>query len=191
MQAFEVLGPIAAPALPELTRRIGATNFPTARDRALAALAHIGPRAVPTMAKVLSTETDAQRMWVMVCVEAMGTNARPLLPLLVTNLQHQNIDIAVNSAYELGELKLEPALVVPALTAALVDNRPELRTSACTALSKFGHNARQALPSITNLLSDANPMAQAAAAEARDAIASEGGTPHDQVPSGLSSNLHP
>ncbi|HWW01083.1 MAG TPA: HEAT repeat domain-containing protein [Candidatus Acidoferrum sp.] len=173
MQAFEVLGPLAAPAIPELTRRISLTNSPDARNRALAALAHLGAQAVPIMARVLSNPADAKSMWVLFCVEAMGTNAQPLLPILVKNLQHPDCELAEDNAYILGSLKLDAPLIVPALIACLQDPRRDLRMEAPYALSKFGNLARQALPALTNALCDPDPDVRRNAASAIAAIAPE------------------
>jgi HEAT repeat protein len=169
--ALRLLGPLAAPAVPELARRISLTNSPDARLSAIAALSCIGPPAAPIMASVLSNHLDAKSAWVMSCIEDMGTNARPLLPILVRNLQHQDIGVVASAEYALGALKLDPTLVVPALTDCLRDPRRDARWAATYALMKFGALARDSLPALTNALRDPDRDVRNIAATAIEAIA--------------------
>jgi HEAT repeat protein len=137
------------------------------------AMAYIGPDAAPTMISILSGPDQPANAWSMDCIRNMGTNARPLVPVLVQRLQSTNLPIAMRSAYTLGETKLAPDLVVPALIKALQDPRFEVRLTAASVLARFGELARLALPALTNALNDPNPDVRFSAANAIRRIAPE------------------
>lgn len=156
--SFRVLGPIAAPAVPELEIRAQA-NDQEIRGRALFALSNIGPTAASAMRRVLSTLlSNPQSLtypFVAHSIEALGPNARPMIPLLVQYLDHTNAVTAGACAGMLGHLRLEPDLVVPALLRKLSDPRGTVSNQAASALADFG---RPALTQITNALSDPDPV---------------------------------
>jgi hypothetical protein len=156
MDAFSALGPLALPAIPELIRRINNTNTTPTRIRATIALAHIGDAAVPTMISMLTSPEGAADLWLMQWIGMLGTNARPLVPALVRNLDQTNELAALLNARMLGELKHDPDLVVPALMKSLGDSRHNLRLEAARLLPDFGAAAQPALPLLTNALSDSD-----------------------------------
>jgi HEAT repeat protein len=98
----------------------------------------------------------------------MGTNARPLVPLLVQRLQSRNLFVAMDAVQALGELKIEPELVVPALGKALQDPNQNVQISsrAAFALARFGNLSRPALPTLTNALNDPDPSVREGASNA-------------------------
>jgi HEAT repeat protein len=102
---------------------------------------------------------------------SMGTNARPAVPALIVCLKDPAADRAAFLA--LGALKLEPELVVPALTDMAHHPDPAVRLSAIVALSDFGPQARSALPTIRAALLDANSDVRLSATNALPAIATE------------------
>jgi hypothetical protein len=171
MGAFAILGPAAMSAIPELIRRTNLSSSPAKRDRAMLALTHLGQPAVPTMAALLSKPDGAADLWVMACIRNLGTNARPLVPILVQNLSNTNWFAATINARMLGELRFDPELVVPALTKCLQDPRREVRMESPRALMEFGELAREALPALSNALSDPDPDVRNNAARAIQAIA--------------------
>jgi hypothetical protein len=172
-RAFAALGPMAAPVVPELTRRINQTNSTFRRNVALIALSSLGPLAVPTMRSVLSNPERAGDLWVMECIRNMGTNARPLVPLLVQNVQHTNWFAAGENVRMLGHLKMEPELVVPALTKGLKDVRYEVRRQIADALREFGQLARPSVPALLEALNDSDLDARRNATNALMRIAPE------------------
>jgi HEAT repeat protein len=171
MYAFEALGPIAAPAIPDLARRIALTKSPDKGYIALYALTSIGPAAEPTLMNVMSNLDEEGSLWAAIRINGFGTNARSLIPWLVQNLQHTNSTVAVSSALSLGVLKLDPNLVVPALTTSLAAPSYQLRAYSATAVSRFGELARPALPALSKLLNDPDLTVRRAATNAIRAIA--------------------
>jgi len=99
----------------------------------------------------------------------MGTNARPALPNLVALLANTN-GLAVYAVYAVGELQLEPQLVVPGLTNCLRSSNDTIRFSAAFALGKFREDACSAVPALLNALGDRSASVQHCAANALRAI---------------------
>ena len=163
--AFGLLGATGAPAIHELEIRAQAHSGEKS-DRALYALSCIGPAAIPSMARMFSNPARMYETWTMASVINLGTNARPLIPLLVSYLDHTNVATASSSAYMLCELRLEPDVVVPALTRKLKDPRDNVRVEVSQSLGKFKFLASPALPELTNALSDPNALVQWNAAKA-------------------------
>lgn len=157
VDTLALLGPAAETAIPELVRR--ATTRPTdiywaTRARALDGLAKLGPPAAPFFQAQLSGSQGPPDASVIISVIRLGTNAGPLVPLLTNNLQLTNFTGVFVTLHTLGELRLEPQVVVPAVSRILQDSHPELRTAAAVALGKFGRSADPALPALTNCLED-------------------------------------
>lgn len=107
------------------------------RQRAMLALSYLGPDAVPAMKAVMSNPELAGLPPAVQCIMNMGENARPLAPLLLQNLQHQDAWVAAAAALSLGTLKDEPGLVIPALGKALDHPSPEVREAALASLRSF------------------------------------------------------
>lgn len=103
----------------------------------------------------------------------MGPNARPLVPLIVQNLQHTNLSVAYSCTRALGELKIEPGFVVPALMKGLGDPRQQIQIQAATSLKQFGKLALPALHALSNSLNDSSQPVREAAAEEIHAIIPE------------------
>ncbi len=168
--AFQALGPMAAPAIPELARLLAITNSPSSNQRALFALSCLGPAAVPAIANFLSSPRYAGDPWAMHCIQNMGTNARVITPIIVGNLTHTNDLIAATTAYSfimVGPTNhFDADLLVPALIQCLQDPRPFVRQRASFPLQTFGAAAAPALPALTNALSDPDPQVRTNAAAA-------------------------
>jgi hypothetical protein len=156
MRAFAALGSIAAPTIPELSRRANLPHSLFKGRLAMVALAYIGQDAVSALITTLSSPSQADSEWEVECIRIMGAQAFPLIPLLVQRLQSTNAIVAFQSAFMLRILKLEPNLVVPALIKTLQDPRPEVRSEAASAFAEFGVLARPALPALSNALNDPN-----------------------------------
>lgn len=167
--AFALLGPQANAAIPALIRRTSLNGSPFRRSNAMLALAYFGKAAVPTMAALLAND-QATNGWMVTCIRELGTNATPLVPIVIRNLTHTNVFAAINSAAILGELKLDPDLAVPALTNCMLDPRPEVRLQVVLAIMEFGQLATNALPALTNALADPFPDVRKIAANAVEKI---------------------
>ncbi len=143
------------------------------RERALFALAHIGPEAMPGIVTIMSNPEMAGKSWAMDCMSRMGTNARPLAPLFINYLEHTNWYAASRSAGVLKWIKPDPSLAVPALAKSLNDPRYKVRRDVAAALKSFGTNARPALPALLKTLNDTNSEVRVSATNALLKIAPE------------------
>ena len=168
--AFQALGPMAVPAIPELARLLCTTNSPSSNQRALFALSCLGPAAVPAIAKFLSSPRYDGDPWAMHCIQNMGTNARAITPIIVGNLTHTNDLIAENTAYSfimVGPTNhFDADLLVPALIQCLQDPRPFVRQRASFPLRTLAAAAAPALPTLTNALQDPDLQVRTNAAAA-------------------------
>ena len=170
MIAFEALGPIGAPAIPELHRLICRTNSPGPNEGALLALSSIGAAAVPAVTNVLANTKFAGDPLMLWCLLRLGTNATAVAPVLLTNLRHADARIASMSANFLGVLRFDPEHAVPALSVGLSDSSLIVRAESARALGAYGSIATNALPGMNTLLNDPEPLVRTAAAEAIKAI---------------------
>jgi hypothetical protein len=167
--AFGLLGSAAEPAVPDLVRIAGAGKQSMRRDRALFALARLGPPALPVFRRLLSSPETQGLDAVVSCVRFLRKDAEPLAPLLVEHLWNTNVLVALASAGVLRDLRLNPATVIPGLVQCLRDPKCPARVGAPGALGHFGACAAEALPALTNALADPDTglRPEAAAALAR------------------------
>jgi hypothetical protein len=103
-------------------------------------------------------------------IVSMGTNARPALPALITLLTNKTRGVDILGIKVLGELKLEPQLVVPALANCLVSSNETARFAAARALRRFGENAGNAVPALLRVLDDSDADVQRCASNSLRAI---------------------
>ena len=72
--------------------------------------------------------------------------------MLVECLKSQDNGIATVTAYSLGELKLEPQIVVPGLISAIPSADTNLSCVLVDVLGAYGTNARPATPLLVAML---------------------------------------
>ncbi|MBI1178171.1 hypothetical protein GC207_12120 [bacterium] len=155
--AFEVLGTLAAPAIPILSDQARKTDRVYSRGGALVSLIYIGPDSIPALTNLATSATLA---WVILnsgTLGRFGTNAVQFIPVLIEKLKNPVGDGARISAETLGQLKLDPERVVPALIDATASADPGLRLLAVKALGNYGAKATNALPTLRALRGDPDP----------------------------------
>ena len=172
--AFVALGSAAAPAIPEL-ERIARRKPENQQANALAleSLGYIGPQAIPTLTNLLVTvEYDAllRVTSLLSALQRQGTKASMAFPVLFHQLQSENPDDVWAAADSLKSLRFDAERVVPVLVARVADTNSGIQISAIYALSGFGRAAVQALPALTNALSDPDPMVRVHASAAIERI---------------------
>jgi len=138
-------------------------------EHAVEAFRALGPEARPAIPQLMRLMNDSNRRWSAEragrAIVRMGTNARPALPNLVALLANTN-GLAFFAMYAVGELQLEPQLVVPGLTNCLRSSNDTIRFWAAAALGQFGPEARGAVPALLNALGDSSTNVQHCAANA-------------------------
>lgn len=146
VKAFQLLGPVAQPAIPSLARLLN--NKKSASDAARA-LAAIGPAAVETLAGGLG-HADAQvRASAARALGEIGEGARPAVPALIKCLKDEDLNVRSGAIASLERIKHDPETVVPALIDVLKEGDLSVRIAAAAALGAFGVQAKAAVPELT------------------------------------------
>src|SRR3989442_632120 len=114
-EAFRALGPAAHQAIPQLIQLMNDSSRRWTPGRAAIALGYIGQDCLPALLTTLTNMPAPLPNCAAMGIGRMGTNARPALFTLIALLTNTN-GLAYIAASTMGELRLEPALVVPALT---------------------------------------------------------------------------
>lgn len=195
LHGFEVLGPAAKPAIPDLIGMIGRNaNYPAL------ALAAIGKDAVPALIDVLVTNqaADSYGNWrrgvppgliranAIEALSYLGTSAEAALPVLTACLPDEHKRSRVDVCYALACIgRNRPDIVVPALIQALTNSPAYRRISAIHALATFGVQGTSAVPALQDMSRDTDPEVRIQAAIAVKTISPE--TPNALAP--LISNL--
>src|SRR5205823_6615066 len=116
-----LLGSSARVAIPELSKLLDDPNLPRCRSRALFALCNLGNEG---LAVVLSSMNSSDRNLRISAISAIGfggigTNATVAVPALIQILEHGDEEMAFLAGETLGNLRIEPETVVPALVGYL------------------------------------------------------------------------
>ncbi len=149
---FKILGQDASPAVPQLTKMLGHWEPQRNTRAALIALGLVGEAGLPPLVELVTNQ--AAPTWVRVSAAArignpvtgLGTNANWAVPLLVRYLKDKELGWQV--ADTLGRLKMQPEIVVPALTEALAQGDPTMQYFAAESLAQFENEAAAATPAL-------------------------------------------
>ena len=159
MVYFQMLGPEASPALPELVRIMNHAKAVRSRERAMSALVCIGEDGLRPLMDVAGDPLNPDRRraaFEILSMKPLGTKLSPAVPLLVKALKDEDVNVSTAAAMILGELALDADIAVPALTNCLQSADWHLRVEAAGALGKFGDGARPAVPALLEALSDSD-----------------------------------
>jgi HEAT repeat protein len=152
-----ILGPSVAPAIPDLVRL---AVDPSREDNsywAVQTLGDIGPVALPALLTIITNPAAATRSLAASQVANFGTNAQPAIPELVALLGATNQAVIHAVIYSLGQLQLEPDVVIPALIPFVRSSDIVLSSEATFALAKFGTQAAAAAPAVLMNLTNPSP----------------------------------
>jgi len=169
-EAIAKLGPEAKTAVPELTRLMTDPKAGFSAIWATYSLAHLGPEGLHPLMTVLTNHQMPIHKEVLINMPFLGTNARPAVPLLIQCLNDKDEFAAHLAALALGRLRLDSAVVVPALSYILEDSRPRVRISGANALGRFADEARPAVPALLKLFKDPDPKVRDAATNALNRV---------------------
>ena len=153
LMAFQVLGPVARPLIPEIAAMMTNAN-PEIADAAFSALTRIGtPECVPPLIQTLTNGSAILRPAVVVSLGSLRGVARDAVPGLVATLNNQNEseNLRFEAARALGLIGRDPQLVVPALIRALGETNVYVVRAAAVALGAFGADAESGLPALRSL----------------------------------------
>ena len=140
--AFEVLGPIGRPAIPELKKLLARVPEP---EFVADALAGIGPEGVVAILESLPKVAPEKR-WVLYSSAAKWPSQAPAITAaLLRSIKSPNAEERRDAAGFLGRFKQDPATTVPALISALRDKEVKVRVQALSTLAELGTNATTAI----------------------------------------------
>jgi hypothetical protein len=187
LEGFRVLGPRAAPAVPELARMIrNGSRRGVGQDWRMRALSYIGKEGFPPLLAALNdprTKYDAAR-----CIERMsneGGDIGPAIPALLlidrSTAEHARKRREANPGglerdymYFISYLLFENRpFLIPALTNGLHHTNSDVRVEAAEALGRLYYKARPAVPALRDALDDRVIAVQEAAITALEKIAPE------------------
>jgi hypothetical protein len=172
---FDMLGPDARTAVPELTLIMKHADSARVRERAMYALARTGKEGLRPLIETLADPKNRDRRAAAYAIGDMkdqGTVASLAVPILVKCLEDADPNMSSAAATVLGELGLEASIAVPGLTNCLQSSDPYVREEAISALGNFGEKARAALPSLLVVASiDADYSVRESATNALSEIA--------------------
>jgi hypothetical protein len=137
--AFESLGAVARPAIPELTRLARTSSDPGLGDCCATVLAFIGPAAIPSLLSLATNSPPWTRYYAIGVLQrfAKDPEAALVVPVLMNCLGDTNTDFPLEGPVEGVLDAIGPAVVVPALTNALRSASGLARQRAFLWLSLF------------------------------------------------------
>jgi RNA polymerase sigma factor (sigma-70 family) len=170
--AFEALGPMAPPAIPQLTNALEKNP-----GYVPLALGGIGRTAIPQLLHALTNgsfwvrdNTAAALANALYSGRIRSEDASAALPVALKNLTYidTNTLFLVNTRFRaaelLGALKANPEVSVPALMGGLEDTNVTVRMTCANALGHFGGEAAQAVPALQRA-ADSDAQVRAAATQ--------------------------
>jgi hypothetical protein len=142
-QGISALGPLAKPAVPELTGLLFTNYFHSSIKEAAYALAGIGPQGVAVLTNAIQPANEWSGMcaiWALGQHPAAGAN---VIPFLISATTSSSEGTACGAIQVLGLFHTDAEHVVPALKRALTNSNTAVRSDAARALVEFGPEATQ------------------------------------------------
>jgi HEAT repeat protein len=168
------LGPAASAGVPQIVAAAKAAGDPEFQRECVFTLAAIGPGAAPAMEYLVDVVRNAApplQYAASYALGRIGSGAAAATPALRPLLESDDSFLRTAAAWAL--LKIDPAknadlqpLAIGLFTAALADERPEVRAAMAQALAEQGPAAKTALPALERALHDREEAVRDAAAEA-------------------------
>lgn len=172
--AFGTLGQRGSNVAPELNRLFSAPRLTTGSYYAGKALALMPGLGLPLVAAALTNHEAIIRTRAVISLQYAGSNALPLVPMLIRILNDPEEPAASDvAAVTLTTLPLQADAVVQPLTKCLYETNPACRAGAARVLGSLGPKAAAAVPALVTVLSDTNEVAHVEALGALQTIAPE------------------
>jgi hypothetical protein len=169
LDGFLILGPDAAPAVPQLLQIIA--ESPKGTSPASGVLDGFGTETVlPYALSALTNRANsielrvAAAMWINRA--APNLESETVTSLMTQCVRENNPNFAQSAAVTLASRGAEPALVIPYLTNCLANPKPDTRWSAASALRGYHETASNAVPALVKALTDTHPIVREFAADA-------------------------
>jgi HEAT repeat protein len=176
VDALEMLGDLALPAVPALTRALGDPNVFVrwAAARTLGKMVPEGERvvpaslvaAVPVLARLLPDPDLDLRVAVANALGRFGPAGRAAVPGLAWAATNGDAEGRIAAIEALGGIGTDAAPAIPAIVQNLSDPDARVRLAACRLLGRFGPEARPASVALRALLIDPDADVRRAASDA-------------------------
>ena len=135
---------------------------------------------------MLGSPDQRSRIDALAAIEFMGRLAEPAIPALIKALGDPSPFVRWGASRILGRLAPNSAdVVVPALALLLCDQSVDVRTSAATALERFGLLAAPAIPALTKVVGRGDSEVRIAAMKALVAAGTAAASATPQLALGL------
>ena len=119
-------------------------NNPATKYAAIHAVGEIGPEAseaIPILVDTIRQTRNRDKRILLACNHALLGMGKEIVPYMITLLKDDDWEIRRGAAWMLGKVGPEAKDAVPALTEALHDTSPAVRTKAAEALKKITRRA--------------------------------------------------
>jgi HEAT repeat protein len=118
---------------------------PSTRFSAINAVGKMGPEAreaIPALIETIRQTRNHDKRILLACNYALLAMGKEIVPSMISLLKDDDLEMRRGAAWILGKVGPEAKDAVPALTEALNDSNPAVRTKAAEALKKIkGGNA--------------------------------------------------
>ena len=155
LKAAGLLGPVAAPAVPDVSAHLANPQF---TEASAVALSFLGRDAYAPLRQGVASEDPVVRRESLRSLgklrERAPLDSKAVVPLLLEALADPDPGVRVVAATYLGIIHENGEAAVPALIVTLEDEAPEVRTAAATALGSFGPHADTAIPALRKAAAD-------------------------------------
>jgi HEAT repeat protein len=164
------IGPAASAATPRLIELAGSDPEPLVRERAIGALAIIGPEdpgAHKALGEGLQDATASVRRAAARALGDLGPKTRNAIPALAKCLRDDaDREVRFTVTVALGKIGPDERAVVALVEALHDDPDPGVRAEAAESLGTFGPEAKDAVLPLAQGLKDANERVRQESAEA-------------------------
>jgi HEAT repeat protein len=158
---FRILGPAAASAFPELARLACDATHQERSERAIRTLILVRPHATTALGEVLSDAPGPTRLKTLQFIAVLHDRSllRALLPSLLERMYDTDDEVAKWAVVNVTELKLDqPEPILTVLVEALKIPKPQVRAELIKSIATFDTAATPAVPSLTQFLTDTDPI---------------------------------
>jgi HEAT repeat protein len=158
LKACALLGPVAAPAIPEVAEQL---PDPTLTAEAAVALSFMGRGAFGPLRNAFVSDDPVVRREALRSIgklkDRAPLDARAVVPLLIKGVGDSDPGVRAVAVTYLGIIHEGGTPAVEALVTALADPEVDVRRSAATALGSFAEEAAPAIPALKRAAGDPDP----------------------------------
>jgi HEAT repeat protein len=151
LRSLARLGPVAAPALPELMKLLASDSLSLGIELRKT-LGEIGEPAVEPVRAALSEADSTTRANALSALAWLGPLARPAKREILDAAKDTDEDVRLQAIGALGDLEVHEQEILEVLLLGLDDDSDMIRMQAGQELRRFGEDAAPAVPKLTAAL---------------------------------------